>query len=162
MNYTHELKIWGVFFNAVINGKKTFEIRKMDRDYKVGDYLHLREFNREAQKFTGREVRALITYIYASDDYLAPGYAVLGMKLCSDRPKSAELFEYAEDSQPGSMSREFIKEIINLNEKVEVDRHFRTHLMTELDSFRAKLNPQLQGDLDKILLKLEAKSGADI
>lgn len=33
----HELKILPQFYNAVTSHRKTFEIRKDDRDYQVGD-----------------------------------------------------------------------------------------------------------------------------
>lgn len=40
----HELKTLTEFFPPLIRGEKTFEIRVNDRDYKVGDVLHLREW----------------------------------------------------------------------------------------------------------------------
>lgn len=33
----HKLKVLEEYANAIMNGYKTFEIRKNDRDYKVGD-----------------------------------------------------------------------------------------------------------------------------
>ena len=41
----HTLKIYSEYYDAVRNGIKTFEIRKNDRDYKVGDTLRLREYD---------------------------------------------------------------------------------------------------------------------
>ncbi len=37
----HELKLDTKYFNDVKSGKKNFEIRKNDRDFKVGDILNL-------------------------------------------------------------------------------------------------------------------------
>ena len=36
----HELKIKEEYFNAILRGEKTFELRKNDRDYEVGDLIH--------------------------------------------------------------------------------------------------------------------------
>lgn len=40
----HKLKCWPEFFIVVQSGRKNFEIRKNDRDYKVGDELILSEW----------------------------------------------------------------------------------------------------------------------
>lgn len=77
---THELKILPEYFEAVTSGRKRFEIRKNDRDYKVGDLLYLREWN--ADEFTGNSYKAEVTYItdYAQKD----GYVVLGIRGVED------------------------------------------------------------------------------
>jgi len=59
----HDLKIWPQYFEAVRDGRKTFELRKWDRDYKEGDRLILREYDPIMEDFTGEKVRAVITYI---------------------------------------------------------------------------------------------------
>lgn len=40
----HELKIWPPYYREVVNGVKTFEVRKYDRDFRVGDILILKEY----------------------------------------------------------------------------------------------------------------------
>ncbi|HAM4280900.1 TPA: DUF3850 domain-containing protein, partial [Escherichia coli] len=40
----HQLKIAPKYFNAVVAGQKTAELRKDDRGYKVGDVLSLCEW----------------------------------------------------------------------------------------------------------------------
>ena len=79
MDKTHELKIFARWFDDVKSGKKRFELRKADRDYEVGDFLCLREF--ENGKYTGREVTVMITYILkGTGEYgLAEGYWILGI-----------------------------------------------------------------------------------
>ena len=42
---THVLKIYRCFAKYVFEGKKTFEIRKNDRDFKVGDFVHFVDTN---------------------------------------------------------------------------------------------------------------------
>ena len=76
---THELKTWPEPFQAVIDGRKRYEIRVDDRGFAVGDVLHLREWDPSPQMepvtpwslvmterpraFTGREAFAVVTYI---------------------------------------------------------------------------------------------------
>lgn len=66
----HKLKIQPQYFRAVCSGKKSFEIRKNDRNYKVGDHILLQEFIPESKEYTGRVVEREITYItdYAQKD----------------------------------------------------------------------------------------------
>lgn len=59
----HSLKTWPEYFQVVWHGAKTFEIRKNDRGFQVGDSLHLREWDPETEKFTGREQIVRVTYI---------------------------------------------------------------------------------------------------
>ena len=40
----HELKIWPEYYKAINDKIKKFEIRKNDRNFKVGDQIVLREF----------------------------------------------------------------------------------------------------------------------
>lgn len=44
---THELKIWPQFYKLVAEGSKTFEVRKNDRDFQVGDEVKLKYFDPE-------------------------------------------------------------------------------------------------------------------
>ena len=53
-NKIHELKIKPVYFEAVKEGIKTFELRKDDRNFKVGDILLLREWE---HKYSGRKIK---------------------------------------------------------------------------------------------------------
>lgn len=74
----HELKIEPKYFEAVKDGGKKFEIRKNDRDYKVGDILVLLEYDKYYEAFTGEKITVEISYMtdYAQQD----GYVVLGIE----------------------------------------------------------------------------------
>ena len=60
---THDLKLWPEYFEPVARYEKTFEIRYNDRDYKVDDWLRLREYCPHLARYTGREVMSRISYI---------------------------------------------------------------------------------------------------
>ena len=77
---THELKILPQWFADVNSGKKNFEIRRNDRDFKVGDLLCLKEY--EKGRYTGNEVIREIEYIYKGDGTygLSADFCILGMK----------------------------------------------------------------------------------
>lgn len=77
---THELKTWPSYFNAVMNGIKTFEIRKFDRPFKVGDVLLLQEYNPSEGKYTGAVCTRQVTYILKGGQFgIEEGYCVLGL-----------------------------------------------------------------------------------
>lgn len=82
---THGVKILPEYFAAVADGRKPFEIRKADRDYRVGDGLLLKEWT--GSEFTGRALPRVITYI--SEFQQKPGYVVLGMR-APTRPATPE------------------------------------------------------------------------
>lgn len=83
----HSVKISPAYFDAVKNGLKTFEIRKLDRDYKIGDTLVLSEWIPgiyETGSYSGRRVNVAITYILSYDDFSAgikDGYGILGIRV---------------------------------------------------------------------------------
>lgn len=79
MEKTHELKILPKYFNEVYSGNKTFEVRKNDRNFKVGDMLILKEWDIENQKFTGNQVKRKITYILDNTIYLKKGFVILSL-----------------------------------------------------------------------------------
>lgn len=64
-NKVHFLKIKEVYFDAVKQGIKTFEIRRNDRSYEVGDFLELHAVDEFGEYKEGSEnvCKAEITYI---------------------------------------------------------------------------------------------------
>lgn len=74
----HSVKIGKEFFEDVKNNIKTFELRKNDRNYKVGEILELHEY--EAGEETGRTCRKLITYMLKEFTGLQDNYCILGLK----------------------------------------------------------------------------------
>ena len=78
----HALKILPGYFEDVISGKKTFEIRKNDRDYQVGDLLALNEWDNQ---YTGRFCLVKIDYILSDKicPFVKEDYVVMSIKPCS-------------------------------------------------------------------------------
>lgn len=76
---THELKIYPEFFSAVVTGVKRAELRKNDRDYRVGDKLHLMETPRGSCHSTGEYINATITHIADVNEWM-PGYVLLSIE----------------------------------------------------------------------------------
>lgn len=85
----HDLKTDGAVFEAVLHRRKTFEIRRDDRDFRVGDTLMLRETRHTGAEmqagakleYTGRECRRLVTHILRGPIYgLAEGWAILSIR----------------------------------------------------------------------------------
>lgn len=89
---THELKIDPIPFTLTMDGKKPFEVRYNDRDFKIGDGLILRETvydHRKMQgnsvefplKYTGRELFAIISCALCNPMVrgVADGYYTLGL-----------------------------------------------------------------------------------
>lgn len=77
---THELKEWPEYFRHTIAGRKNFQIRYEDRDFRVGDQLLIKEwdprgeFDSPAEKtvpvgFTGKAVLLRVDYIMDTVDF---------------------------------------------------------------------------------------------
>lgn len=96
----HEVKCCPEYFSALKSGIKTFEVRKNDRPYQVGDILALNEFVPFGHKFssddeyerfrrTSNECRYSgdcllfkITYILDDPQYCKDGMVILGLARC--------------------------------------------------------------------------------
>ena len=77
---THELKIHSIYFEAVKAGTKTFELRRNDRNYQVGDQLILQEWEASTEQYSGDELYMEVTYILEGGFGLKKGYCVLSIK----------------------------------------------------------------------------------
>lgn len=92
----HKLKLNDRYFDAVANGIKTFEIRRNDRDYKVGDTLVLRKVNDDGKFLTYAddnlglnlyyEIKVAVTYILTHNEFdgVSEGYVALGIRRVSE------------------------------------------------------------------------------
>lgn len=77
----HELKTWPVAFDALLFKAKTYEIRKNDRDYQVGDLLRLRRWCPESSEYTGPAVYREVTYMTNGGDWDIPDHlCILAVK----------------------------------------------------------------------------------
>lgn len=78
----HELKIKSKYFNELLSGTKTFEIRKNDRDFKEGDTLKLNEYKDD---YTGSFITADVVGIMYDDEGLEyglqKGYCLMSLSL---------------------------------------------------------------------------------
>lgn len=112
----HELKITSIPFMAILDGTKTHEYRKNDRQFKVGDYLRLREFipcpecngtgriwdsgdkmdccycNDVFGTYTGAEISTVITYITDCAVYGGPeGFVCLSIDVAIPEKLNIEI-----------------------------------------------------------------------
>lgn len=61
----HELKIWSEYYDAVVDGRKKFELRsEIDRRFEPGDELVLREVDKRSGKHTGNSCIAAVDYVH--------------------------------------------------------------------------------------------------
>lgn len=84
---THEVKSWAHFFDAIVAGEKTHDLRDNDRNYKIGDYLLLKRYDNIEGCYTGAIFLVEITYITNrerpcafSSSVLDPRYCILSIK----------------------------------------------------------------------------------
>ncbi len=56
-------KTWPKYFQAILDGKKNYELRLADWECNEGDTLLLKEWDPETKRYTGREVSKKIKYV---------------------------------------------------------------------------------------------------
>lgn len=89
---THGLKTIQPYFDQVKNGTKTAELRKNDRDFKVGDYILLQEYEYYGTtlipngRYTTNAILAEITDVCHYPAALKDGWVMLSFKRLEDLP----------------------------------------------------------------------------
>jgi len=83
-----EKKVWPEYFQKILEGKKTYELRLADWECKEGDILILKEFDPETQQYTGRTIEKQVTYVgktknmnfFTKEDIEKHGFQVISFK----------------------------------------------------------------------------------
>lgn len=82
-NKVHVLRIWPEYFKAIFLMQKKFEIRKDDRNFQVGDFLHLQEWEPTEElegRYTGDSLMRKIGYIFKGGSFgVQEGYVILSL-----------------------------------------------------------------------------------
>jgi len=77
---THTLKTWPEFYKGIVSGVKTFELRKNDRNFQVGDVVKLDEWDPKKKDYTGRWTERNITDILTGPAFgLQEDYVILSL-----------------------------------------------------------------------------------
>ncbi len=79
---THTIKIAESYADAIIDGRKTFEVRKNDRGYNAGDKVRFKVIYKDGCLFTSHPLNEKIyqiTYVHSGLG-LEKGYVVLSIK----------------------------------------------------------------------------------
>lgn len=81
----HQVKVWPQYHAAIADGTKSFEVRRADRDYRVGDHLVLNEWDPMLYRYTGPRTICEVTYLLPGGQHgIEPGHVVLGIRtLCT-------------------------------------------------------------------------------
>jgi hypothetical protein len=76
----YSLKAWPGYFRAIADGTKTFEARKDDRDFQVGDTLRIQEWKPMTEEYTGAEVIRRVSYILKGPQFgIEAGWCVMAL-----------------------------------------------------------------------------------
>ena len=102
----HTLKTWPEYFGPVWDRTKTFEVRKNDRNYQVGDELLLREYDLLSDEYSGRHIACEVTYLldgtYPSEMVLN-GHVIMAIrvKFCAQTSPDTNPEDLYRDSAEG-------------------------------------------------------------
>jgi ASC-1-like (ASCH) protein len=87
-NKRHFLKTVWPYYDEVVAGRKKFELRLNDRNYKVGDHLVLMEwkiyYGEDAKKpeLTGEMIEVRVTHVFSDGQFgIQPNFVVLSIEL---------------------------------------------------------------------------------
>ena len=78
----HHLRTWPRYFQAILDGRKNFEIRVNDRGFAEGDSLCLEEWSPETQRYSGRIAEFTIGFVVESEWGLEQGICAFALLPC--------------------------------------------------------------------------------
>ena len=59
-----EKKVWLEYFQKILDGSKTFELRLADFECNPGDVLVLKEYSPKTNEYTGRVLEKAVTLVF--------------------------------------------------------------------------------------------------
>lgn len=169
MTKKHELKTDPAVFQALSIGAKTFEIRKDDRGFEVGDTLILRETVSPGHlmahgaklEYTGRQEQRKVTHILRGPTYgLTEGWVIMSV----DSPRIAELERELDASRAAEAHQIALREKAQ-NRNDELVAHCN-RLIIALDNVLSEVGTREHEDLSdderSALAVLEATPAASL
>jgi len=80
----HRLKTHPQYFERILSGDKTFEVRKNDRDFQVGDEIILEEWYPESESYSGDWALVRVTYLLQGGQFgIEDDYIVMSIRILS-------------------------------------------------------------------------------
>ena len=84
----HTKKVWPEYFQKILDGKKTYELRLADWECNEGDILVLQEWDPETKEYTEREIEKEVTHVgktknmnfWPKEDVEKYGYQIIAFK----------------------------------------------------------------------------------
>jgi ribosomal protein S17 len=83
-----EKKVWPEYFQAILDGIKTYELRLADFECNPGDILILKEWNPNTKEYTGRVLEKEVTFVgktknfnfWSKEEIEKYGYQIISFK----------------------------------------------------------------------------------
>ena len=82
----HTLKTHPPYFQQILDGQKTFEVRKNDRGFEPGHYVILDEWEPETKQYTGRKEVFQISFLLQGEFGLPSDVCVFSLIKIDDDP----------------------------------------------------------------------------
>jgi len=120
----HDLKCWPEFFHAIKQGRKSFDLRKNDRQFQVGDILLLREWIPQTEVYTGDKLQREVIYILRGPfGGIAADYCVMAL---APTPSTESRDSVLEEEWHRALTHEItIAELDDLEKRTLADNHGR-------------------------------------
>ena len=169
---THNLKTHPPYFQEVWDERKNFEIRTNDRDFQVGDILHLQEWDPSGvapanpldhdTRYTGRTSVRVITYILQGPVAISGFIIPLHVCIMAIKPPTAPSWDVLRDffreratSEDWERVNSGREPVLHVPEEITRLREDLADRQSKLSDARSKTE-SLKSELSEIRNKVEA------